>query len=598
LRRVTITNRSTRPRRIEITSYLELALAPHRTDTFHPAFSKLFIETESAEEGLLLAHRRLRSPEDPPVWAAHLLVGAAGGVQRETDRATFLGRGGEGNLPDALTRDLNGSVGTVLDPIFSLRCRAALEPRERIELYFVTLAAPTREGALQMAAKYQRRENAERVFEMAWARAQLEFRYLGIGHATAHRFQELASHVLYPNWRLRPASDRLLRNRLGQAALWSYGISGDLPIVVAVVGEHQHLTLVRELLLAHTYWRLRGLRADLVILNQESPSYDRPFRQHVQRQVEAHSTETGIDRPGGTFIRDWLAMPEDHRQLFLEAANAVFYGNRGTLQQQMALAGEGPLPSAFTPIHRGLDAPSPPLPFMELPYFNGLGGFTGDGREYAVYLKAGSYTPAPWVNVMAHATFGAMASESGLGLTWSGNSQSNRLTPWHNDPVSDPQSEAIYLRDEDNGAIWTPTPLPIREQDAHRARHGQGYTVFEHNSHALGQELTVFVPIHADGSGDPVKVYRLRLHNYSGRERKLTATFYAEWVLGSIREDQQKHVQTWRDEPTGALVARQYWTAITHRAWRSPRRIRVRPPGRRAARSSSGATGRRAGRRR
>jgi cyclic beta-1,2-glucan synthetase len=560
LRRVTITNRSTRIRRLEFTSYLELALAPHRTDAFHPAFAKLFIETEQPSEGVLLARRRLRAEDDPPIWAAHILVGATGPVQHETDRAVFLARAGETALPDALRRDLSGSVGAVLDPIFSLRCAATLQPRDRIELDFITLAAPSREAALALVAKYQRQETVTRAFEMAWTRAQLEFRYLGIGPAAAHRFQELASYLLYPNWRLRPSADKLLRNRLGQSVLWMYGISGDLPILLVTAAEPHHLPLVRELLLAHTYWRLRGFRADLVILNQEAPSYDRPFQTQLQRQVEAHSSEAGIDKPGGIFLREWHAVPEEHRHLLMEAATVVLHGSRGSLQQQLVVAGESSAPPPFVPVGGSQEVPSMPLPFLELPYFNGLGGFTPDGREYAIYLKPGVQTPKPWVNVMANSEFGALVSESGLGFTWCGNSQANRLTPWHNDPVSDPQSEAIYLRDDESGATWTPTPLPIREQDAYRARHGQGYTVFEHNSHAIGQELTVFVPIGEDGHGDPVKVFRLRLRNDSGRARRLTATFYAEWVLGGSREDQQLHVQTSRDEPSGALLARQYWT--------------------------------------
>ncbi len=317
--------------------------------------------------------------------------------------------------------------------------------------------------------------------------------------------------------------------------------------------------MVRELLLAQTYWRLRGFRADLIVLNQESPSYDRPLRQQLQRQIEAHSPADATDRPGGVFLRDWHAMPEEHRELFLAASSVVLSGNRGPLQQQLVAGAENATPPPFVP-PGGQEEPSPPLPFLELPYFNGLGGFTPDGREYAIYLKPGSNTPAPWVNVMAHATFGAMVSESGLGCTWCGNSQSNRLTPWHNDPVSDRQPEAIYLRDEDSGALWTPTALPIRENDAYRARHGQGYTVFEHNSHAIGQELTVFVPLAEDGAGDPVKVMRLRLRNDSSRPRRLTVTFFAEWVLGSNREDQQLHVQTSYDQEAGAVLASQSWT--------------------------------------
>jgi cellobiose phosphorylase len=557
LRRVAIANHSLRTRQLEFTSYLELSLSPHRADTAHPAFAKMFIETEYPGNGVLIARRRPRSPEEPPIWAAHVLIGAHGPIQYETDRAVFLGRANT-VLADALRKDLSGSVGAVLDPIFSLRCRLTLEPRERVELSFLTIAAASREALLALVDKYQRSGAVTRAFEMAWTRAQLEFRYLGIGPAAAHRYHELASHLLYPSSRLRPTAEKLARNHLGQSVLWAYGISGDLPMAAVVVADQRGIPLVREMLLAHTAWRLRGFRVDLIILNQESPSYDRPLRQQLMRQIEAHSAEAGIDRPGGAFLRDWYAMPEDHRNLLLATSSVVLNGSRGSLPQQLAAGGESLAPLPFIPVPGGSEVPSAPLPFLELPYFNGLGGFTQDGREYAIYLKPGSPTPTPWANVMANSGFGAMVTESGLGCTWRGNSQANRITPWHNDPVNDPQSEVIYLRDEETGTIWTPTALPIREQDAYRAKHGQGYTVFEHNSHAIGQELTVFVPPGDNPAGEPVKIYRLRLRNDSGRSRRLAVTYFAEWLLGSSREEQQLHVHTSHDEASGALVATQY----------------------------------------
>jgi cyclic beta-1,2-glucan synthetase len=564
LRRFTITNRSLRMRHLEFTSYAELALAPHGSDQAHPAFSKMFVETEYVDQGVLVAHRRPRSPEESPVWAAHVLIGAATGVQYETDRARFLGRSKNAESPEALRRELTGSLGTVIDPIFSLRCRGVLEPRVRMELTFLTLAAASREALLALVGKFRRPEAVSRTFEMAWTRAQLEFRYLGIGPEAAHRFQDLASHLLYPNPRLRLPADRLARNRLGQSALWQYGISGDLPIITATVAESRGTPLIRELLLAQTYWRLRGFRADLIVFNQETASYDRPLHQQLQRQIEAHAPAESTDRPGGVFLRNWYALPNEHRELILAVSSVVLSGSRGPLQQQLVAGAESATPPPFAPTG-GQEEPSQPLPFLELPYFNGLGGFTPDGREYAIYLKPGALTPMPWVNVMAHATFGAMVGESGLGFTWYGNSQSNRLTSWNNDPISDPQPEAIYLRDEDSGAIWTPTALPIRETDAYRARHGQGYTVFEHNSHAIGQELTVFVPILENGLGDPVKVMRLRLRNDSSRQRRLTITYFAEWVLGSSREDQELHVNTSYDREAGAVLATQAWNGnYTH----------------------------------
>jgi cyclic beta-1,2-glucan synthetase len=555
LRRVTITNRSLRAKQLELTTYVELALAPHQNDVFHPAFSKLFIETERHSASALIAHRRLLSPENPQVWAAHVLLGAEGDIQFETDRAAFLGRTGSTEMPECLRRDHTGTVGTVIDPIFSVRCRVKLEPRGQRVLDVLTMAASSRDALLALITKYQRQEAVTRAFEMTWTRAQLEFRYLGIRGTVAHRYQQLASHLLYPNPRMRPAADRLGRNRLGQSVLWAFGISGDLPILIVTAGDVRHLPLVREILLAHAYWRLRGFYVDLVVLNQEVPAYDHPFHEQLMRQIGAHASVSDVDKPGGIFLREWHAIPEDHRNLLLSSASAILYGGRGSLQQQLVVSGENLAPPPFIPSPAPHESPSRALPFLELPYFNGLGGFTPDGREYAIYLKEGSRTPSPWVNVMANANFGAMVSESGLGYTWNGNSQSNRLTPWHNDPVSDPQSEIIYLRDEDSGALWTPTALPIRERDAYRARHGQGYTVFEHNSHAIGQELTVLVP-----PADPVKIYRLCLRNDSEHLRRLTVTYFTDWVIGSNREDRQLRIQTFRDGPSGALLARQDWS--------------------------------------
>jgi cyclic beta-1,2-glucan synthetase len=325
------------------------------------------------------------------------------------------------------------------------------------------------------------------------------------------------------------------------------------------VADSAALPLVRDLLLAHSYWRMRGFRADLVILNQESGGYDRPLHHQLQRQIDAYSRDAGTDRPGGVFLRETSMLTAEQAEVVLAASRAVFNGTRGSMERQLRVPGDSPAAEPFLPLRTGPEEPSPLLSFLELPYFNGVGGFSGDGREYAIYLGPGTYTPAPWVNVMSNARFGTMVTESGLGFTWSGNSQQNRLTPWKNDPVADPPSEVIYLRDEDSGARWSPTALPIREQDAHRARHSQGYTVYEHNSHAIAQELTVFVPLAGSGDGDRVKVLRLRLRNDSSRPRRLTATYFAEWVLGTHREDQQTHVRTLRDEASGAVFAFQNW---------------------------------------
>ncbi len=556
IRRIAFINRSGRPRALEVTSYVELALAPHAADRQHPAFSKLFIETEAIEPyGVLLATRRPRDPEDQPVWVAHVLTAPDGGdLEFETNRGRFIGRGRTCADPAAVHGALSNSFGQVLDPILSLRRRISLEPGERVELALVLAAGATREDVIALVERYSDPQAVARGLDMAWSHAQLELRHLRIQPDDARRFQQLANAMLYPHGQFRPSADRLKQNRLGQARLWPYGISGDLPIAVVTIGDARDMTLVRQMLQAHTYWRLHGLKADLVMLNEESSSYDQPLNEQLKRLAQGHSMYTGVDTQGGVFLRNVDQIPEDDLTLLLSAARVVLVAARGPLAQQLGMPMEVvPMPGTL-PTRYVEEEPSAPLVFMELPYFNGLGGFTADGREYAVYLGPDRWTPAPWVNVIANPTFGTLVTEARSGFTWFGNSQHGRLTGWSNDPVCDTPSEAVYIRDEETGTYWSPTPLPIRELDAYRSRHGAGYTVFEHNSHAIEQELITFVPTDETG-GDPVCIKRLRLRNDSSRLRRLSVTFYAEWTLGTDREKTAMHVVTSWDARSRSLLA-------------------------------------------
>jgi cyclic beta-1,2-glucan synthetase len=558
LRRLTISNRSLRTRQLEITSYMELALGSHAADCAHPAFAKMFVETEAPERCVLMAHRRQRSESDEPVWVAHVLTGIGCSVEFETDRAAFLGRGRDVSNPAAIEQRLSGDTGAVLDPIFSFRTRCSLEPRQHIEMAFVTLVAASREDLITLVRKYQAPEALAHAFEMVWTRAQLEFRYLRIGPASAHRFEELAGHLLYPSPMLRPNAARLARNNGSQADLWKYGISGDLPILMVTASDLQAAGLVRELILAQSYLRMHGLEIDLVIMNHEEGGYQTPLHDLLTRLVQVQAEDHRPGAQGGKiFLLNSRDVPERDRDLLLSTARAVLGGHLGPLQQQLLRSVDSP---AIGRVPRKVSPAPNPAPLSSIPdrlHFNGIGGFSPDGREYVVDLGPRMQTPAPWANVLANENFGSVVTESGLGFTWNGNSQRNRLTPWHNDPVADPQSEVIYLRDDETGVVWTPTPLPVREPgSSYRVRHGQGYSSFEHNSQGIEQELTVFVALE-----DPVKICLLRLTNQSSRPRSLTVTHFVEWVLGSVREQQQVHVKTRYDEALGVMLAQQTWNS-------------------------------------
>jgi cellobiose phosphorylase len=561
IRRVTLVNTSRKTCRLELTSYLELALSPHRTDRAHPAFNKLFIETEWLPHcETLIARRRLRAPDDQPIWAAHLMVGEASifidSTEFETDRARFLGRGRTAENPAALTGSLTNSIGNVLDPIFSLRRRVSLRSNDRLQFALVTVMADSREAVIALAERYSEFHTCARAFETAWTHSQLEMRRLHIRPADVQTFQQLAALIIFPQAQLRPPPARLGRHTEGQRALWRQGISGDLPIVVIMIAHLRDIEAVREILTAHTFWNLRGLKVDLVLVSEEPPSYDEPLTAHLRQLTEAQAHLTGVDQPGGVYLRSATKISKEELIALQAAARMVLVAARGTLRQQLAATTPvAAKPRLLKPGREFHEEPSAPLAFMELKYFNGLGGFTEDGKEFVIYLGPGRQTPLPWINVMANPRFGAFVSESGAECVWGRNSQNDRLTPWFNDPISDPPGTAIYIRDDDIGVAWSPTPQPIRERDAYRARHGQGYTTFEHNSHAIEQRLLTFVPVD-DAGGLPVRLQRLRLRNSSSRRRKLTVTSYATLVLGSDPEKTGMHVVTRWDLQSQSLFAR------------------------------------------
>ncbi len=559
IRRITLINRSVRTRRLDLTSYIELSLAPHRADLQHPAFNKLFVGTEAVpEHHALLAFRRPRGEGDPPVFVAHRFTfdpDGDEGLRFETDRRSFIGRGRTLECPMGISREPGGTQGFVLDPVLSLRRSLVLGPGERAQASLVLAAGDSRQVVLGLMDKYGDPHAIDRAMDFAWASAQLELRLLRIQPDEARRFQEIASHLLFPNPLLRPPAERIEENRKGQAGLWAYGISGDVPIVLVSIGEVRDISLVRQMLQAHSYWRMHGLKADLVILNEEASGYEQPLREQLEALIRARAANGSNGQPGGIFLRGTDQLPEEDLALLMAAARVVLVAARGPLPQQIGVDAEIPESPEFLARKRAPRDPSAPLPFLELPYFNSLGGFTPDGREYAIYLGPDTHAPAPWVNVIANPDFGTLVSETGAGFTWYGNSQRNRLTEWSNDPVVDPPAEALYIRDEETGAYWTTTPSPIREGSAYRARHGAGYTVFEHNSHGIEQELTVFVPVDESG-GEPIKLQTLRLKNDTSRARALSLTYFVEWTLGENRESTQMHVITSWDDEVQALTAR------------------------------------------
>ena len=565
VRRVSIANLGSRTREVQVTSYAEVVLAPQAADEAHPAFSNLFVETEFvAGAEALLATRRRQSEKETPAWLAHVAMvegESVGDLQFETDRARFLGRGH--SVRDAVSitdgRPLSNTVGPVLDPAISLRHTVRIPAGATARIAFSTLVAPTREQVLELADKYRDARTWERTLMSAWTQAQVQLHHLGVSPDEAHLFQRLANAVVYSDPLLRPSSDMLGRTTIDFPALWAHGISGDLPIVLIRIDEAEDVGIVRQLLRAQEYWLTKGLSVDVVVLNEKPPSYEQELQGSLDDLVRAHrqrvSSEHGDIHAKVFLLRGDLISPQE-RALLQSAARVVLLSRHGTLAEQVIRSQRPETLTRTAPrtSRLGRDA-EVPLDIPDLEYFNGLGGFAESGREYVTVLGEGLRTPAPWINVIANPSFGFLVSESGSGYTWSGNSHENQLTPWSNDPVTDPPGEAIYLRDEDTGVVWSPTALPVRDEtSSYAAWHGQGYSRFRNGSQGILSELLQYVPVQ-----DSIKISRLVLQNHSTRTRRLSVTAFVEWVLGSSRTVTASHITTELDAVLNALFARSAW---------------------------------------
>jgi len=558
VRRVTLTNLAPKTRTLELTSYAEVVLAPLTADLAHRAFSNLFVQTEILPDAqAILCTRRPREPGEQPPWMFHLMTAQgtpSGDASYETDRARFIGRCRSIAQPAAFDEvaPLSNTDGAVLDPIVAIRQSIIIKSDASANWHIISGMAATRVEALALIDKYREPSFAARAFEMAWSHSQIVLRPLQTTEAAAQVYAQLASSMIYANPLHRAGAGILTRNRLGQSGLWAFGISGDLPILLMRIADVHRIDLVQDVLKAHAYWREKGLEVDLIILNEDFSGYRQVLQDRIFSLIAAGTEAHRVDKPGGIFLRRSEQLSEEDRILLQTVARVIVTDSAETLAEQVERRApiERKVPR-FSPTRSALPATTTIPPPRELVFFNSLGGFTPDGREYVTTLAPGQTTPAPWANVLANSQIGTVISESGGAYTWVDNAHEFRLTPWRNDPVSDTSGEAFYIRDEETGQFWSPTPLPARGTDVYVCRHGFGYSVFEYAQMGISSELWMYVALDA-----PVKLMVIKVRNRSGRTRRLSVTGCWELVLGEWRHADLMHVVTETDPNTGALFAR------------------------------------------
>ena len=559
VRRVTLTNLSDRTRAIELTSFAEVVLAPPNADLAHPAFSNLFVQTEILPDShAILCTRRARSPGENPPWMFHLMTtqgATTGEISYETNRGRFIGRTRTAENPAAFDTigPLSNTDGSVLDPVVAIRQAVIMDADTSANWHVISGMAETREAALALIAQYRDPSFAARAFEMAWSHSQLELYQMQATEAETQIYARLAGSIVFANPMYRADAGLLARNRIDQSGLWAFGISGDLPILLMRIADVHRIHLVEQVLQAHEYWRSKGLETELVILNEDFSGYRQLLHDRIHGLIVTTRAEHRMNKPGGIFVRRSEDLNEEERILLHGVARVIITDAAETLAQQVGqrtpATRKARRLSPKRPAHAAADPPPGPRP--DLVFFNGHGGFTHDGREYVIQAGPGRPTPAPWANVIANPRIGSVISESGAAYTWVDNSHAFRLTPWHNDPISDPSGEAVYLRDEETGQFWSPTPLPVPGNGGYTCRHGFGYSIFHTRQYGIETELSTYV-----ATDSPVKFVVLTIRNRSGHPRFLSVTGYWEWVLGQWRHANHMHIVTTPDPVTGAVFAR------------------------------------------
>ncbi len=564
MRRIHVTNNSGIRKTLELTSYAEVVLAPAASDLIAPAFSNLFVQTEIIpHQNTILCTRRPRSAEEHSPWMFHLMATEgkdAEEISFETDRMAFIGHGNSIVNPQAMKPGkLGGGQGSVLDPIVAIRYRINLEPEETFTIDMVTGIAETKEVCMGLVNKYyNNKSHKDRVFEMAWSHSQVVLRQLNASEADAQLYGRLASSILFANASFRADPAILINNHRQQSGLWGYAISGDLPIVLLKVESPENIQLVKQMIQAHAYWRLKGLVLDLVIWNETHDGYRQAFQNDIQALIPAELN----GKKGGIFIRPSDQISNEDRILFQTVARIIISDSGGTLADHVNRKELAKVAIPFIVKSKTYPRSSASIPMPEgLLFFNGLGGFSPDGLEYVIITDNKNKTPAPWVNVIANPTFGTVVSEGGSAYSWTENAHELRLTSWSNDPVSDTSGEAFYVRDEESGHFWSTALLPAGGQSPYITRHGFGYSVFEHIEDGIYTEMTVYVDMVS-----AIKFTVLKIRNQSGRPRNLSATGYLEWVLGDNRTKTAMHIHTEIDPDSGALFAKnQYNTEFNNR---------------------------------
>lgn len=581
VRRITLGNESNEDVEIEVTSFIELSNDTYDSDLAHPAFSKLFNETEYViGSNMIVGKRRPREENEKKRFVVHFVVcdgKMLKGIEFETDKKRFVGRGNTLANPAAMNSNLalSNKDGQSSDPVLSLRVAVSVGAGISSSVAFFTGYCETWDEILALHQKYTVSYKLGDIFELSRVDSELEMFYLNMTSHQINIIQDIIGAIFYPSNFFRTSGDIIKRNSKNQTGLWRFGISGDYPILLLRINNVEDIRAAKDVVMAYEFCKKNLIKVDLVMLNEQEYGYTDEVNSLLMGITSNLRMYDENPQKRSLFILQSHMMSIAEQDLLFIASRLVINAKTGFsywfTKEILAdkLLAEKRLPPYFAKRNysRLLTEENQVENFSNntnaitirrahSEFYNNIGGFTNHGEEYEIRLNAGQKTPMPWINVIANEHFGFHISESGSGYSWSGNSRENKLTTWSNDPVMDPPSEVIYIRDDESGDYTTVTSSPINDGGAYAVSHGHGYSVFEHESIDIKQKMTVFA-----AQDDPVKIWSTTIKNTADRKREISMTLYVEWVLGVSRESTSPYLVTEMDRPANLMKVRNVYSA-------------------------------------
>ncbi len=536
VRRVELKNLGNAEETIEITAMLEPMLSSFEQDYAHKAFNNLFVSFAfDSETNTILVKRKAKDEKQQDIYLGvnfYTENETVGELEFELDKERIMGRQNV-ELPIAVEQSipLGRKVGRTTDPLIAMRRTINIRPSEKVVLNLILAVSESREKAIALIQENRNNESITRNRNLARAKVEAESMYLGVRASEIVEYQKMLTYLLYQN----PLKLLMYKGKIPEEAmqseLWKYGISGDLPILLVKVKEVTDSYVVRDCLKAFEYFRVKNIKIDLVIINEEKKTYENYVQEEIQNAILDSNLSYLQNRSGGIFVLSNLE--KEAKRAIEYRANLLINAHLGSIERQLKDYEEEYLEKQK---EIGEEAQNPTIVPEEterklqeadnLKYDNEYGGFSEEGTEYQIRVGKERKLPTVWSNVMANETFGTVVTEGMGGYTWYKNSRLNRLTAWNNSQVTDVPSEILYLEDLETKKVWSLGSSPAPDNNDYEVTYGWGYSKYCHSSNGIKQELKIFIP-----KEENCKVQLLHLENKVAKRKEIKLVYYMKPVL-------------------------------------------------------------------